>query len=251
MTPLVAFARFKRAATPLAINHQGPFVASTISFNLADRRVLGEAVDEVERIVAEIHMPATIHGGMQGTARTFQASSDNQPLLIVSGLVAVYIVLGMLYESYVHPITILSTLPSAGVGALLALLRLRLGVRRHRADRPVPAHRHRQEERDHDDRLRARRSARRGLSAHDAIVEACLLRFRPIMMTTAAALLGALPLLVEFGAGAEIRRPLGITIVGGLVLSQMLTLYTTPVLYLMFGDLRDRVVGFWGRRVWR
>ena len=251
MTPLVAFARFKRAATPLAINHQGPFVASTISFNLAEGASLGEAVDEVERVVAEIHLPASIHGSMQGTGRIFQSSRDGQTFLIFSGLIAVYIVLGMLYESFVHPITILSTLPSAGLGALVALyafgfpfdimgligLFLLIGIVKKNAIMMI------------DFALEAQRERR--LSPHDAIVEACRLRFRAIMMTSAAALLGAIPLIVAFGEGAELRRPLGIAIVGGLVASQMLTLYTTPVLYLTFSDLRDRVAGFWGRRVWR
>jgi multidrug efflux pump len=251
MTPLVAFARFKRAATPLAINHQGPFVASTISFNLAEGASLGEAVDEVERIVAEIHLPASIHGSMQGTGRIFQSSRDGQTFLIFSGLIAVYIVLGMLYESFVHPITILSTLPSAGLGALATLyvfgfpfdvmgligLFLLIGIVKKNAIMMI------------DFALEAQRERR--LSPHDAIVEACRLRFRAIMMTSAAALLGAIPLIVAFGDGAELRRPLGVAIVGGLVASQMLTLYTTPVLYLTFSDLRDRVVGFWGRRVWR
>ncbi|WP_018268376.1 efflux RND transporter permease subunit [Methylosinus sp. LW4] len=241
MTPLVAFTRMKRGSTPLAINHQGPFVAATISFNLAIGASLSDAVAEFDRVTAEIHVPASVHGGMQGIARIFQSSQDNQPLLIVMALAAVYIVLGMLYESYLHPITILSTLPSAIVGALLALfafhaeldvialigLFLLIGIVKKNAIMMI------------DFALDARR--RRELSDHDAIVEACRLRFRPIMMTTAAALFGAIPLLASFGDGAEIRRPLGITIVGGLLLSQLLTLYTTPVLYLTFGDLRDRI----------
>ncbi|ATQ67900.1 MULTISPECIES: efflux RND transporter permease subunit [Methylosinus] len=244
MTPLVAFARFRRGATPLAINHQGSFVASTIAFNLAIGASLSDAVAEFDHAVAEIRMPASVHGGMQGTARTFQESSDKQPLLIVMAIVTVYIVLGMLCESYVHPITILSTLPSAGVGALLALfafgsefgvialigLFLLIGIVKKNAIMMI------------DFALDARRS--RGLSDYDAIVEACRLRFRPIMMTTAAALLGALPLMASVGAGSEIRRPLGITIVGGLLLSQLLTLYTTPVLFLTFNDLRDSIASY-------
>ncbi|MBG0808397.1 efflux RND transporter permease subunit [Methylosinus sp. H3A] len=243
MTPLIAFTRFKRGATPLAINHQGPFAAATISFNLAPGASLSDAVTEFDRAIAEIHMPATVHGGMEGTARTFQASRDSEPLLIVLALVAVYIVLGVLYESYVHPITILSTLPSAGVGALLALfafgselsvialigLFLLIGIVKKNAIMMI------------DFALDAQRM--RAMSEYDAIVEACRLRLRPILMTTAAAILGALPLLASYGDGAEIRRPLGVTIVGGLVLSQLLTLYTTPVLYLTFGDMRDKIAG--------
>ncbi|TDX62543.1 multidrug efflux pump [Methylosinus sp. sav-2] len=241
MTPLVAFTRMKRGATPLAINHQGPFVAATISFNLAIGASLSDAVAEFDRVSAEIRMPASVHRGMEGIARVFQSSQSDMPLLIVMALAAVYIVLGMLYESYLHPITILSTLPSAGVGALLALfafgseldvialigLFLLIGIVKKNAIMMI------------DFALDAKRQ--RGWSDHDAIVEACRLRFRPIMMTTAAALFGAIPLVASFGDGAEIRRPLGITIVGGLLLSQLLTLYTTPVLYLTFADLRDRI----------
>ena len=189
-------------------------------------------------------MPTAIHGTFQGTARAFQASLDSQPWLILAALLAVYIVLGMLYESYVHPITILSTLPSAGVGALLALLVCRHRVQHHRADRRDPADRHRQEERHHDDRLRARRGAHARPAARAGDLQACLLRFRPIMMTTMAALLGAVPLAIGVGDGAELRRPLGISIVGGLIVSQMLTLYTTPVVYLYLDRFR-----LWSKRV--
>jgi len=243
MTPLVTFTKFTRRATPLAIYHQGLFASSTISFNIAEGASLGEAIAEVERVVAEIHMPASLQAGMQGTARMFQSSQNSLPLLIVTALAAIYIVLGVLYESYVHPITILSILPSAGLGALATLyvfgfpfdtmgwigLFLLIGIVKKNAIMMV------------DFALEAQRM--RGLSAYDAIVEACRLRFRAIMMTSAAALLGAIPLVVAFGDGAELRRPLGIAIVGGLLVSQMLTLYTTPVLYLTFGDLRDWIAG--------
>ena len=246
MTPLVAFSSFKHGSTPLAVNHQGPFVASTISFNLAIGKSLSDAATEIDRAIAEIRMPAAVHGSLQGTARTFQDSIGTQPLLVATALIAVYIVLGILYESYVHPITILSTLPSAGVGALLALLAfgtefsviafigliLLIGIVKKNAIMMI------------DFALEAQRA--RGLSEYDAIVEACRLRFRPIMMTTAAAILGAIPLMASYGDGGEIRRPLGIAIVGGLVLSQLLTLYTTPVLYLIFSDMRDRIAGFGG-----
>ena len=198
--------------------------------------------------MTRLGVPASIHGSFQGTARAYEQSLRNQPYLILAALIAVYIVLGVLYESYIHPITILSTLPSAGVGAVLALMLLQDRIQHHRADRRHPADRPRQEKRHHDDRLRARRRAHaRALSSQQAIYEACLLRFRPIMMTTNAALFGALPLAIGFGDGGELRRPLGIAIVGGLIVSQMLTLYTTPVVYLYldrFGlwlrDLRRR-----------
>jgi multidrug efflux pump len=243
MVPLMAFTSYKRGNAALAVNHQGPFVTSTISFNLALGKSLSEAATEIDKAVAEIRMPATVHGSLQGTARTFQTSLDSEPLLIATALIAVYIVLGILYESYVHPITILSTLPSAGVGALLALIAfdtefsiialigliLLIGIVKKNAIIMI------------DFALEARRNE--GLTEYDAIFQACLLRFRPIMMTTAAAILGAVPLMLSFGDGGEIRRPLGIAIVGGLILSQLLTLYTTPVLYLIFSDLRDRIVG--------
>jgi len=242
MVPLTSFVSYKRGSTALAINHQGPFVVSTISFNLAVGRSLSEAAAEIDRAIAEIRMPTSVRGSMQGTAGTFQKSLDSEPLLIAAALVAVYIVLGILYESYIHPITILSTLPSAGVGALLALLLcdtefslvafigviLLIGIVKKNAIMMI------------DFALEAQRV--QGLSEYDAILQACLLRFRPIMMTTAAAILGAVPLALSYGDGGEIRRPLGIAIVGGLVVSQLLTLYTTPVLYLIFSDLRDFIV---------
>ena len=244
MVPLTSIGSYKRGSTALAINHQGPFVVSTISFNLAVGRSLSEAAAEINRAIAEIRMPASVHGGMQGTAGTFQKSLDSEPLLIAAALVAVYIVLGILYESYIHPITILSTLPSAGLGALLALIAfntefslvafigviLLIGIVKKNAIMMI------------DFAIEAQRV--QGLSEYDAIYQACLLRFRPIMMTTAAAILGAVPLALSYGDGGEIRRPLGIAIVGGLLVSQLLTLYTTPVLYLIFSDLRDFIVGF-------
>jgi multidrug efflux pump len=244
MVPLTAVSHFQPSHTPLSVNHQGLFVASTISFNLLPGRALGEAADEIDAAVARIHMPASIHGTLTGTAQLFQQSLAKEPILIAAAIAAVYIVLGVLYESYIHPITILSTLPSAGVGAILALMAfhtefdiigligviLLIGIVKKNAILMI------------DFAIDARRS--RHLSSYDAIFEACLLRFRPIMMTTSAAILGAVPLALSFGNGGEIRRPLGISIVGGLLISQLLTLYTTPVLYLYL----DRLSG-WSLRV--
>ncbi|MGP8232677.1 MAG: efflux RND transporter permease subunit [Methylovirgula sp.] len=243
MVPLVAFAHFKHGHTPLSVNHSGLFVASTISFNLKPGASLGNATTEIERAVREIGLPADIHGSAQGSAAIFQASLANEPLLILAALAAVYIVLGVLYESYIHPITILSTLPSAGVGALLALLLFKtdfslialigvillIGIVKKNAIMMV------------DFAIVARRDE--GMNARDAIFQACVLRFRPIMMTTAAAILGAVPLALSFGEGGEIRRPLGISIVGGLIVSQMLTLYTTPVLYLLLDRVQEAFTG--------
>ncbi len=236
--PLSAFAKFEPTNAALSINHQGQFVASTVSFNLVEGVSLGQATDAINFAMANVGAPTTIHGGFEGSARLFQQALDNQPLLILAALIAVYIVLGVLYESYIHPITILSTLPSAGVGALLALrlfgaefsvialigVLLLVGIVKKNAIMMI------------DFALSTERHD--GLSPHDAIFKACLLRFRPIMMTTCAALLGALPLAVGMGEGSELRRPLGIAIVGGLVFSQALTLYTTPVVYLYFDRLQ-------------
>jgi multidrug efflux pump len=238
MIPFGTFARWDPGHTPLGVNHQGNFVATTISFNLPPNEPLSTAVAAINRTMAEIRMPGSIHGGFQGTARTFQQSLSDEPLLILAALAAVYIVLGILYESYAHPLTILSTLPSAGVGALLALMAfhveftvmsligviLLIGIVKKNAIMMV------------DFAIDAERD---GMSPRDAIYRASLMRFRPIMMTTCAALLGALPLAFGHGEGADLRRPLGISIVGGLIVSQLLTLYTTPVVYLYIDRLQS------------
>jgi len=238
--PLAALAHFSPGATSLSVTHQGQFPAVTLSFNLAEGVALGAAVDVVHQAEREIGLPAGIRAAFQGTAQVFRDSLRNQPMLVVAALFTVYIVLGILYESLVHPITILSTLPSAGVGALIALLVTRtelsiialigiillIGIVKKNAILMI------------DFALEAERQ--RGLSSRDAIHEACLLRFRPILMTTMAALLGAVPLAIGNGEGAELRRPLGITIVGGLILSQLLTLYTTPVVYLYLDRFAKR-----------
>jgi len=244
MIPLAAVASLARGSTPLAVNHQGLLVANTISFNLPPNVSLSDAVDVIESTMRRIGVPANIHGTFQGTAKAFQDSLATQPYLILAALLTIYIVLGVLYESFAHPFTILSTLPSAGVGALLALMIfntefsimaligviLLIGIVKKNAIMMI------------DFALDAERT--RGLSSADAIYEACLLRFRPIMMTTAAAMLGALPLALGIGEGSELRRPLGIAIVGGLILSQILTLYTTPVIYLYIDRFR-----LWAQRV--
>ena len=243
--PLSAFATFGPTNTALGVNHQGQFVASTISFNLAPDVSLSQATRAVTDTLARIGVPDTVRGTFQGSARVFQASLASQPWLILMALVTLYIVLGVLYESYVHPLTILSTLPSAGVGALLALMAFKtdftiiafigvillIGIVKKNAIMMI------------DFALAAERT--RGLSSRDAIFEACLLRFRPILMTTMAAMLGALPLALGAGDGAEMRRPLGIAIVGGLAFSQLLTLFTTPVVYLYLDRFR-----LWADRGW-
>jgi multidrug efflux pump len=239
--PLSAVATLTRTTAPLAISHRAQFPAASLSFNLAPGESLGDAVDRVKTIESRIGMPTSIVGVFSGDAAEFSKSLAGQPWLILAALVTIYIVLGVLYESYIHPITILSTLPSAGVGAILALMLfgqdlsvigligiiLLMGIVKKNAIMMI------------DFALEAERH--QGMSATEAIVQACLLRFRPIMMTTLAALFGALPLAVESGTGAELRFPLGISIIGGLLLSQLLTLYTTPVIYLALDRLNKRI----------
>jgi multidrug efflux pump len=247
--PISAFAHWSEGVTPLAIPHQGQFPASTISFNLADNVSLSDAIIAINKAEIEMGLPAQITGTFAGTAKAFQDSISNQPVLILTALLAVYIVLGILYESLIHPLTIISTIPSAGIGALIALVLFRtqldiiamiaiillIGIVKKNAIMMI------------DFALAAERNE--GMNSRDAIFQACLLRFRPIMMTTMAALLGALPLALGTGTGSELRRPLGIAIVGGLIVSQMLTLFTTPVIYLSLDRVRVRFTRkFTGRR---
>jgi multidrug efflux pump len=238
--PLNAFSEIQTTTGPITVNHQDQFPVVTFSFNLAPHASLGDAVTAVNSVRQDIGMPASMQAAFQGTAEAFQASLANEPVLIAAALITVYLVLGVLYESYIHPITILSALPSAGVGALVALMLfgqeftvialigivLLIGIVKKNAIMMI------------DFALAAERED--GMKPEDAIYQACLLRFRPIMMTTMAALLGAVPLALSTGSGSELRRPLGIAIIGGLLISQVLTLYTTPVIYIWFDRLATR-----------
>jgi multidrug efflux pump len=240
MVPLSAIARFSERPTATSIEHQDAELATTVSYNLAEGATTADGEAAVRAAEAGIRMPINVRGSFQGTARAAQQSQQQMPMLILAALVVVYIVLGVLYESLVHPITVLSTLPSAGIGAVLALLIFKMefsimaligvflliGIVKKNAILII------------DFALDAERS--RGLSPYEAVREACLLRFRPILMTTLAAALGALPLAIGFGQGAELRRPLGVAIVGGLLASQVITLLTTPVVYLLLDKLRRR-----------
>jgi multidrug efflux pump len=241
--PLSAFTKASPITEALSINHQGQFPCVTVSFNLAPNASLGTAIADIEKVAKKLNFPPSLQADFQGTSASFKNSLSNEALLILAALVTVYIVLGVLYESFIHPITILSTLPSAGVGALLALIIcgqdlsvvaiigiiLLIGIVKKNGIMIV------------DFALEAERE--QGKSSVDAIYEASLLRFRPIMMTTMAALLGAIPLAVGTGLGSELRRPLGIAMIGGLLLSQILTLYTTPVIYIFFDRIGERITG--------
>jgi len=240
MVPLSTIAHYEPKRTSLTVNHQGQYPAITLTFNLAPNVALGDAVTALEKAQRDLGMPSAVHATFQGTAQAFQDSLRNEPYLILAALVAVYIVLGILYESLIHPLTILSTLPPAGVGAILALLLtgtdlsimaligiiLLIGIVKKNAIMMI------------DFALQAERDE--GLPPVEAIYQSCLMRFRPIMMTTMAAMFGGLPLAIGMGVGSELRKPLGITIVGGLIVSQMLTLFTTPVVYLFFDRLQWR-----------
>jgi multidrug efflux pump len=242
-TSIFTMANVQANTTPLALNHTGLFPSVTVSFNLANNVSLSDATLAIDQVKQKLGTPATVTGFFAGTLQAYQQSLSTEPVLVLTALLAVYIVLGVLYESLVHPLTIISTLPSASVGAMLALMMFKqdlnvisiigivllIGIVKKNAIMMI------------DFALQAEREG--GMSTEDAIFEACMLRFRPIMMTTTAALFGALPLAFGTGTGSELRRPLGITIVGGLVVSQMLTLYTTPVVYLALDRLRARVTG--------
>jgi multidrug efflux pump len=247
MVPLSAFTSFGPGTTPLSVNHQGPFVATTFSFSLPPGVAIGDALNAIQNTMTRINVPITVHGESAGTAQLFQKSFSNMPFLLVAAILTIYITLGILYESLIHPITIISTLPSAGVGAVLALLMFRtqfdliatigvillIGIVKKNAIIMI------------DFAIDLER--KEGLSSYDAIYKACLLRFRPIMMTTTGAILGALPLAIGLGEGSELRQPLGISIVGGLFLSQILTLYTTPVMFLYMDRFGNWTSGFWNR----
>jgi multidrug efflux pump len=240
MVPLSAIASFSEESTPTSVNHQDGELATTVSYNLAEGSNLADGQAAVHQAEADIGMPTNVRGSFQGTARAAQESNKEQPMLIAAAIIVIYIVLGILYESLIHPVTVLSTLPSAGVGAVLALLLFKMefsiialigvflliGIVKKNAILII------------DFALEAERA--RGLSAVEAVREACILRFRPILMTTLAAALGALPLAIGFGEGSELRRPLGIAIIGGLIASQLLTLLTTPVVYVLLDKLRTR-----------